>query len=112
MEARINTLMDAIRSSFATRCLAVIIDDVWDLSLLDRLGLARVCTSAGKSSGSASSSLMVTSRVALPASSLQWYQGFSLTGESNRAQALAILASYAAAHPEVDTVQPHLKVQL
>jgi hypothetical protein len=40
------------------------------------------------------------------------YVGFNLTGECNRAQEQAILASSLAKDPTVDTVQPHLQVQL
>jgi hypothetical protein len=100
VETRINVLMTAISSCFTSKRLAVIIDDVWDWGELDRLGLLRNCRS----------SLMVTSRTALPPTSVE-YVGFNITSKDNRAQEEAILASYVAANPAVDTIQPHLKVQ-
>jgi hypothetical protein len=100
VEARINVLVTAISKCFTSKRLAVIIDDVWDLGELDRLGLLRNCRS----------SLMVTSRTVLPATSVE-YVGFKITSEDNKAREEAILASYVAADPAVDTIQPHLKVQ-
>jgi hypothetical protein len=80
--------------------MAVIIDDVWDLERLDKLGLLLDCKS----------SHMVTSREVVPATSM--YVGFNLTGKSNSAQEQAILASSLAKDPSVNIVQPHLQVQL
>jgi hypothetical protein len=100
VEARVSLLVLAITTYFSCKCLAVIIDDVWDLEELDKLGLLLDCKS----------SHMVTSREVVPATSM--YVGFNLTGECNRAQEQAILASSLAKDPTVDTVQPHLQVQL
>jgi hypothetical protein len=89
-----------IEKSFATRGLALIIDDVWDFEELTRLHLP----SSGRSS------LMLTSRAALPISAK--YFSFRITGESNQAQEQAILASYVARDPAAKTVPAHVQVQL
>jgi hypothetical protein len=89
-----------IEKSFATRGLALIIDDVWDLEELTRLHLP----------SSRKSRLMLTSRAALPISAT--YTSFRLTGESNLAQEQAILASYVARDPAAKTVPAHVQVQL
>jgi hypothetical protein len=68
---------------------------------LDKLGLWLQCKS----------SLMVTSRATFDAASVECV-GFKITGKNNNAQEKAILASYVAADPEIDTVQLHLKVQI
>jgi hypothetical protein len=101
VEARVSVLVTAITSCFTSKRMLLIIDDVWELEELDKLGLSRNCKS----------SLMVTSRAFLPPTSVE-YVGFNLTGESNRAQEQAILASHVATDPAVDSVQPHVKVQL
>jgi hypothetical protein len=100
VEDRVRLLVTAITSCFSSKCLAVIIDDVWDLERLDKLGLLLDCKS----------SHMVTSREVVPATSM--YVGFNLTGECNSAQEQAILASLLANDPSVDTVQPHLRVRI
>jgi hypothetical protein len=100
VEDRVRLLVTAITSCFSSKCLAVIIDDVWDLQRLDKLSLLLDCKS----------SHMVTSREVVPATSM--YVGFNLTGECNSAQEHAILASILANDPSVDTVQPHLKVRI
>jgi hypothetical protein len=99
VEVRISVLLTAITSCFRLKRLAVIIDDVWDLRQLDELGLLR----------DFKSSIMVTSREALPGKSLV-YVGFKITREHNKVQEEAMLASYVAADPKVTTMQPHLKV--
>jgi hypothetical protein len=100
MEARVRVLVAAITSCLSSKRLAVIIDDVWDLGDLQTLGLLRDCRS----------SIMVTSRAAVPATTAE-YVSFKITSESNRAQEQAMLASYVAAEPEIETVQPHLQVR-
>jgi hypothetical protein len=100
-EIRIEKLMLQIKISFATRCLALIIDDVWDFQELSKLQLPM----------GGSSSLMVTSRALMPFPS-DAYSNFNITGENNRAQAEAILASYVALDPAAKTVPAHLQVLL
>ena len=96
---RCQQLAAAIRACFCSKRLLLIIDDVWNLDCLDELDLVRDC----------GSSVLVTSREALPGGWASW-EWVQITGESNEAQQEAILASYVADHPSVDTVQPHLKV--
>jgi hypothetical protein len=101
-EAPLKALLKAIQAHFSQKCLAVIIDDFWDMHHLEKLNLALT----------SESSLLVTSKHEL---SYGWvsFQSFRITGQSiNPEQQRAILASYVARDPEVDTVQPHLQVQL
>jgi hypothetical protein len=101
VEDRCQELLSAIQSTFGTICMALIIDDLWeeDFDEVEALDIAMDC----------SSSVLVTSRDALPGGWEGW-ENVHLTGESNMAQQEAILASYVADMPEVTTVQPHLKV--
>jgi hypothetical protein len=100
METRVSVLVAAITSCLSSKRLAVIIDDVWDLGHLQSLDLLRDCKS----------SIMVTSRAAFSATMAD-YVSFKITDESNRAQEQAMLASYVAAEPETETVQPLLQVR-
>jgi hypothetical protein len=101
VEARVRVLVDAIKTCFSSNCLAVIIDDVWNLEQLDKLGLTLDCKS----------SLMVTSIQRLPDTYVA-YVRYNISREDNSAQEEAILASYVAADPEIETVHPDLKVHL
>jgi hypothetical protein len=101
VEKRIRNLMLKIEVSFATQRLALIIDDVWDFEMLNRLHLPM----------GGSSSLMVTSRALRHISTVE-YCNFSITGESNRAQEQAILASYVAQNPAARFLPADLQVQL
>ena len=98
-ETRCQQLAVAIRACFCFKRLLLIIDDVWNLECLYELDLVRDC----------GSSLLVTSREALPGAWSSWEE-VQITGKSNEAQQEAILASYVADKSSVDTVQPHLKV--
>jgi hypothetical protein len=102
VEAGVRELVAAIRSCFSVKRLALIIDDVWDVHELAKLDLALDC----------GSSMLVTSGEALSSDFQEplVYAQFQITAESNRAQQEAILASFVAKDPGVETVKPHLKV--
>ena len=99
VRTRCQQLAAAIQARFCTKRLLLIIDDVWNLECLDELDLVRDCDS----------SVLVTSREALPGAWSSWEE-VQITGKSNEAQQEGILASYVADKSSVDTVQPHLKV--
>ena len=94
VRTRCQQLAAAIQTRFCTKRLLLIIDDVWNLECLDELDLVRDC----------GSSVLVTSREALPGGWTSW-EWVQITGKSNEAQQEAILGSYVAGDPNVDTVQ-------
>ena len=99
MERKRRLLLTVFQSCLSRKHLVLVIDDVWHTQQLSRLELAT----------NSDSSVLVTSRHALPAGWLT-YQGFQLTPDTHKIEQEAIIASYVSGQPEETTVKPHLQV--